>query len=86
MSDHLDIRKLLLGMREYDASDLHVKPGSPPVVHVSSTLEGDRCEIAVEDEGIGFDTIPVVVLTTSRADQDVRASYQLAAAGSSPSR
>jgi len=62
------------------------KPGSPPVVHVSSTLEGDRCEIAVEDEGIGFDTIPVVVLTTSRADQDVRASYQLAAAGSSPSR
>ncbi len=38
MSDHLDIRKLLLGMREYDASDLHVKPGSPPVYRIASKL------------------------------------------------
>ncbi|MCP4759713.1 MAG: PilT/PilU family type 4a pilus ATPase [Planctomycetes bacterium] len=39
MNDHLDMDRLLLGMAEYEASDLHIKPGSPPVYRIASKLQ-----------------------------------------------
>jgi twitching motility protein PilT len=50
MSDHLDLDRLLLGMSEYDASDLHIKPGSPPVYRIASKLQPISAPPLTEDE------------------------------------
>lgn len=38
MNDHLNMPRLLKAMRDHDASDLHIKPGSPPVYRIASVL------------------------------------------------
>src|SRR5690606_17949332 len=39
MSEKLTINRLLLKMKEVQASDLHIKVGSPPVLRLASTLQ-----------------------------------------------
>jgi PAS domain S-box-containing protein len=52
-ADPLQLRLLLQNL--ISNSLKYTRPGVPPVIHISSTIEDDWCVLSVEDNGIGFD-------------------------------
>ena len=54
MPHTLTIQKLLLKLKEVEASDLHIKIGSPPVVRIASILHGVELPLQVFDLLVRF--------------------------------